>query len=843
MRLIVLAVLALAACGSKVRPLDEEFRDAAALRRAERFDLALPKTDAALARAERSGDLKAVWRFRLLKADILLGHREVSQAVSVLSSYGDPPAGPAWVEARGQALLLRGQAAYTLSRLAEADSLLQRAADAAREAHSPTLSAQVELRRGTLLVMQTHFEEARAVLEQTIGDSARIPDPYIEAIATNNVGYALFTESRYDEAIPWFERAKALSTQLGTSDSVARADGSLGNCYTRLGDRENAKLHFDRAQAAFALTGNRFEQQIYIGNAGNLFLEAEDYAGAIASYTRALAIARALRDPVWTARWLSNLAAASIELGDWDAAEKYYNEARALKKDLGDKLYEPNSLINAARIAGGRNRFDESARLFRQALEGEAEDPGVSLEAHAGLANLYIRDGQLSQAEAEFRTATDAIDRRGESLLKDDYKLSFLDSLIRFNRRYVDFMMARNEPGRALEVAESSRSRVLARRSGNSQPIQRWTTKDYQRLAQQTNAALLEFWIGKDRSYLWVITADRVRSHELPSGRALRPLIESYRAVIIGGRNPLDVAGATGRKLYDALLAPAVSDAPSESRFIIVPDQDLYSFNLETLPAGKDAGKFWIEQATVAIAPSLNFLAGRIGAVRSHPQTRMLLIGDPVSTMPQYPRLEFATQEMDSIASAMSGLELTVFKGAYARPDSYGSASPGRFGFIHFSAHASANQVSPLDSAVILSGPPEKSRLLARNVMNIPLTAELVTVSACRSAGGKTYAGEGLVGFAWSFLKAGAGNVIAGLWDVSDRSTSYLMTQLYLQIAAGSPIPDALRASKLALIHGGGAYAKPFYWAPFQLYMGRSQRDLVGWSRNVQKPYSIQSRQ
>jgi CHAT domain-containing protein len=188
--------------------------------------------------------------------------------------------------------------------------------------------------------------------------------------------------------------------------------------------------------------------------------------------------------------------------------------------------------------------------------------------------------------------------------------------------------------------------------------------------------------------------------------------------------------------------------------------------------------------------------------------------------VPQYPRLEFATQEMDSISSAMGG-RATVFKGADARPDSYGRASPGRFNFIHFSAHASANQVSPLDSAVILSGPPEKCRLLARDVMKVPITAELVTVSACRSAGGKTYAGEGLVGFAWSFLRAGAANVIAGLWDVSDRSTSYLMTRLYTEIAAGSRIPDALRTSKLALIHQGGAYGKPFYWAPFQLYVGR----------------------
>jgi CHAT domain-containing protein len=96
-----------------------------------------------------------------------------------------------------------------------------------------------------------------------------------------------------------------------------------------------------------------------------------------------------------------------------------------------------------------------------------------------------------------------------------------------------------------------------------------------------------------------------------------------------------------------------------------------------------------------------------------------------------------------------------------------------------------------------------------------------VTVSACRSAGGRAYAGEGLVGFAWAFLKAGASNVIAGLWDVNDKSTTKLMAGLYKRIGEGSPAADALREAKLDLIRGGGAYAKPFYWAPFQIYTAR----------------------
>ncbi len=100
----------------------------------------------------------------------------------------------------------------------------------------------------------------------------------------------------------------------------------------------------------------------------------------------------------------------------------------------------------------------------------------------------------------------------------------------------------------------------------------------------------------------------------------------------------------------------------------------------------------------------------------------------------------------------------------------------------------------------------------------LPLHAELVTVSACRSAGERTYSGEGLVGFAWAFLRGGARRVIAGLWDVDDKSTAELMDGLYERLAAGEPAGKALRAAKLTLLHRGGATSQPYYWAPFELF-------------------------
>ena len=91
-------------------------------------------------------------------------------------------------------------------------------------------------------------------------------------------------------------------------------------------------------------------------------------------------------------------------------------------------------------------------------------------------------------------------------------------------------------------------------------------------------------------------------------------------------------------------------------------------------------------------------------------------------------------------------------------------------------------------------------------------------MSACRSAGDHAYSGDGLVGFSWAFMKAGARHVIAGLWDIDDASTPQLMDRLYAGIAAGHTPGRALRDAKRALIAAGGAPAAPYRWAAFELF-------------------------
>jgi CHAT domain-containing protein len=77
---------------------------------------------------------------------------------------------------------------------------------------------------------------------------------------------------------------------------------------------------------------------------------------------------------------------------------------------------------------------------------------------------------------------------------------------------------------------------------------------------------------------------------------------------------------------------------------------------------------------------------------------------------------------------------------------------------------------------------------------------------------------EGLIGLEWAFMRAGAHQVVAALWDVDDTITPGLMDDFYGELKKGKTAPDALRHAKLTLLHTGGFHAAPYYWAALQLY-------------------------
>ena len=188
------------------------------------------------------------------------------------------------------------------------------------------------------------------------------------------------------------------------------------------------------------------------------------------------------------------------------------------------------------------------------------------------------------------------------------------------------------------------------------------------------------------------------------------------------------------------------------------------------------------------------------------------MAGDALESDAGYARLRHAGEELDRIGAQFGTVPL---KKEAATPRAVRAGLAKSPAYVHFAAHAQANRLRPLESAILLSPDAGGYKLYARDVAAMPMRAHLVTLSACTAAGAKAFRGEGLVGFAWAFLGAGAENVVASLWEVDDASTPQLMAQMYRQLQLGRTPGEALREAKLALLRSGTALQKPYFWGAF----------------------------
>ncbi len=755
------------------------------------------------------------WRFRLLQDEVRLINRQLSAPFPALEEPIPDRPEYAWVRARqrylsGQERLIRGDLPKALQAFDDAVAL-------AKEPIASDVLRDINVLRGITLQRLGRWGDGDAALIKAVAAAKAAGDRFREASATLNLGAGYLFRNRFDEALPFFEAVISM-TELSSFMVYAIGLRNAGVCYARLGDFDRAIAVQRRSVEVNEQRGPKVYLEQALGVLGATHLLNGSYQEAITYLRRAHDVANGAGLVEDAARWADNLTTAHASLGQWDEAERMNLEARRLNERAGTRTFIYNT-FHRAEIAAGRGQGDEARKLYESLLSDSETPPALAWEVHAEMGDLSASARDLSGASRHYRSALDVIEHTRSELLDTNYRLSFLTRLIRFYERYIDVLVERREFDEALTVADSIRARVLAERHGVAAPM-RPTASVFRRAALGLRSVLVFYWIGSTRAYAWVVSGERIQFVPLATNsRDVRTLVDQYRNVIVTSLgDPLAASAGAGDALFDRLVRPVASLIPNGARVVIVPDGALNTLNFETLPVPGERRHYWIEDVEIAVAPSLGTLSVRPPASKTT-ERPVLLIGDALPADPKYPALRYASAEMTAVSDAFAN-RAAVYRADQATPATYLASKPGQFGIVHFTAHAEANAESPLDSAVILSRDEGGYKLYARDVADRPLSADLVTISACRSAGERTFAGEGLVGFAWAFLRAGAHRVIAGLWDVDDRSTAALMGRSYANLAAGASPGEALRAAKLEMIRSGSATAKPYYWAPFQLFVG-----------------------
>jgi len=799
------------------------------------LELALRDADRGLRRYP-SPNTQWHWRFRVLKAEVLVWQHRNEESLAL--SRQDLPASLAHTDlAVWRRLSQTAASAYT-QQLPDAERYLAEA-EALAQAYQPELLGQVALRRGTVLFWENKTIDAQRAYREALQLARQEKEPFLEAASLGSLSVVAAKQEHYDESVDWGREALKLSESIGAKSSVSRILGNMGWSLRELGDFDSALSDYKQAEQASARNGQVGDQIYWLTGISSVYYQQHDYAAAQAVLEQAFDFARQQDDKTIIIEYLNDLAELAVETGKIDAAEKYYKQALAIQRVSNgqDWTATHDTTLIRARIEATKLNYAEAEKFFRQLINEPQASTAQRWEAHARLAMVYRGEGLATKAEEEFRGSLATVELARSSLQAEDLRLSFLATAISCYDDYIEFLLAQHRVEDALHVAELSRARTLAEGLGAAAAkLQTLPVPGFypRQIAQHSNAALLFYWLGQKKSYLWVITPAKVSCLTLPGATQIDLLVKSYREVVLSGRDVLETHAADGARLYNILVEPAEKLIPQGSRVILLPDGSLHGLNFETLIVSEPKPHFWIEDITVSTASSLTLLSGgkrasssSAGILPARQQDdaavsggNLLLVGNAVQASPEFPVLRHAETEMARIQHYFPESAREVLTGPRATPAAFLASKPEKFAYVHFVTHGTASRAHPLDSALILSPQGDSYKLYARDIVKHPLSAYLVTVSACAGSGTRAYSGEGLVGLSWAFLRAGAHNVISALWEVSDASTPQLMDRLYGELSRGQDPASALRTAKLSLLKSDSVFKKPFYWAPFQLYSG-----------------------
>jgi CHAT domain-containing protein len=764
------------------------------------------------------------WRFKVLKAEILA--RQGSSADSLDLLRAEPPISLETADLAVRRKMVQGVASAWAQQPADAKRFIAEASRLARAQH-PELLGELGLALGLVDFLAGDLKGAGAGYQEALQVAQKQNDVYVQTSALGGLAVVATKEGRYDESIDWSESALRLAQSLDVQSSLSQILGNMAWGYTKLGDFDMALPLYERAGEAAARAGLDELQIYWLSGTADVYYEQHNYGAAEAVLTRGLPLARSQGNKRTLTGYLNGLAEAELETGRVESAEKHYKEATGLEENSLDRSQSLASQLVRGRIGMEKHDYAQAEKSFREVKEDPKADMSQKWEAEARLAQVYADTGRSSEADAEFRRSVALIETARSSVQGVSLRLSFLSSAIHFYADYINFLVSQHRTDEALRVAELSRARTLAEGLGSTTKTAAVSTKDIrpEQLARRLNAKLLFYWLGEKHSYLWVISPTRSTCITLPAASEIEPTVKSYREAVAGSKDVAETEKAAGENLYATLVGPAQKFIGQNSRVVLLPDGTLYSLNFETLIVPGPKPHFWIEDVTLTTASSLSLLASAANRLPAQ-QKNLLLVGDALKASDEFERLPQAEDEMEIVEGYFPESNRTILSREQATPSAYLASNPERYAYLHFVTHGTASRAQPLESAVILSKEPASDtyKLYARDIVTRHLKAELVTISACNGSGTRAYSGEGLVGLSWAFVRAGAHNVIAALWEVSNApSTSQLMDSFYKGLSQGQDPAAALREAKLSFLRSSSPSSvlkKPFYWAPFQLYTG-----------------------
>ena len=280
----------------------------------------------------------------------------------------------------------------------------------------------------------------------------------------------------------------------------------------------------------------------------------------------------------------------------------------------------------------------------------------------------------------------------------------------------------------------------------------------------------------------------------------------------------------------DTLLPPQVREAIQQrkpKRLVIVPDAALHQLPFESLllSAGPRTRFVLDEWPPITYAPSATVLAqlARRSSLAKNEARHLLLVGHSPAEVSSSAPLPGVTAECRRIAATWPKSVTTLFDREARK--SVVTRQLSAHQILHLATHGFVDeQADNLFGGLLLAADENGDDSLSYlDILRTNLTGcELAVLSACQTSVGPERPMEASTSLAQAFLAAGAQQVVASLWHVSDESTAELMSDFYQRLAedaaAGRPlrVAESLHAAKRHLRQSAD-WNSPAHWASFVL--------------------------
>lgn len=759
-----------------------------------------------------------------------------------------------------------GNAYYSRGDYLQANECYQHALTIAREREDLRIQLMVMGNLGNIYGVLADYPKAILSYQECITLAHQLEAPLEEAYNRNNLANVYCYLGDYRKALEQQQESLTMSLEMLTPLVTATALGGLGNIYMALGDFPKARGYYEQALSVAREIRASEAEEYALGNLGLAYFFTENYEQAINYQQQRLDIAQKNKTRRGEVIALENLGIAYYRQGDYTQAIDYLQQSLAKAYESKYRLEEETALGDLGVVYDTLGNYTQSINCQQKRLViarniGDKRGEGQALH---NLSYTLFLCGNFEEAEKKLREAVDIWEFLRGNLGSDDInKVSIFELQIRTYRLLQRVLIAQHKTEHALEIAEQGRARAFVellssrlfsqstnQAAKNSIPP---TIQQMQEIAKEHKATLVEYSLMYDdlrgeireearesELFIWVVTSTgEIMFRQVD----LKPLWQrdktSLADLVFRTHESLAAPGRDARVRHSLtnttqsidqnlhqfdqlLIQPIVDLLPTDSNapVIFIPQGPLFMVPFSALLDTNNT--YLIERHTIITAPAIKVLEQthqQLLYVQQAALQEVLVVGNP--SMPSFaiipdeppqplPTLRYAEREAIDIARILNTKALIGNSATKATVVQQMLSAR----LIHLATHGLLDDWRGLGSAIALAPSREDTGLLtAEEIVELQLHAELVTLSACDTGGGRL-TGDGVVGLSRSFISTGVPSILVSLWSVRDEPTASLMTEFYQNFRRNTNKAQALRQAMLTTMK---RYTEPSDWAAFTL--------------------------